>query len=76
MASFFERLETPGDDPPTRATDRPQERSPLLLVNLLSPRRGAAGRGWRAYQDDLGGFAVGSVLILLLVAATAVFLAL
>jgi hypothetical protein len=40
----------------------------------LSLRHAAAGRGWRAYEDDLRGFAVGSVLVLLLVAATAVFL--
>ncbi len=47
---------------------------PLLLVNLLRLRQGAAGRGWRAYRDDLGGFAIGWVLVIVLVIATVMFL--
>ena len=47
----------------------------LLLVNLLHPARGARGRGWRAYREDLGGFIVGWAMVLALVAATAWFLA-
>jgi Na+/proline symporter len=48
---------------------------PLLLVNLLRLRQAAGGRGWRAYRDDLGGFAVGWLMVLALVAATALLLA-
>jgi Na+/proline symporter len=54
----------------TQTLDRP-----LLLVNLLQLRRAAAGRGWRAYREDLGGFAVGWLMVIALVAATAAFLA-
>lgn len=37
-------------------------------------RQGAEGRGWRAYRDDLGGFAIGWALVIVLVIATALFL--
>jgi hypothetical protein len=43
-------------------------------VNLLHPRRVAAERGWRIFREDLVGFAAGWILVLALVAATAVFL--
>jgi Na+/proline symporter len=66
---FFERLQTSSDGPALAAPDRP-----LLLVNLLRPRRGAAGRGWRAYGEDLGGFALGWLMVAALVVATALFL--
>jgi hypothetical protein len=46
----------------------------LLLVNLLRLRRAAAGRGWRAFREDLGGFALGWALVILLVALTALLL--
>jgi Na+/proline symporter len=65
--SLFGRLETSSDVPPV--ADRP-----LLLVNALHLGRAAAGRGWRAYREDLGGFTLGWVMVLALVAATAVFL--
>ena len=48
---------------------------PLLLVNLLRLRRAAAGQGWRAYREDLVGFAIGWAFVILLVIATALFLA-
>jgi Na+/proline symporter len=48
---------------------------PLLLVNLLNPRRAVQSLGWRAYREDLGGFAVAWVMVFALVAATAAFLA-
>jgi hypothetical protein len=67
--SFFGRLQTSTDE-----TARSDEPSPLLLVNLFTLRRGAGGRGWRAFREDLGGFAFGWVLVILLVAATALFL--
>jgi Na+/proline symporter len=67
---FFDRLETSSDTAVTTDRDRP-----LLLVNLLHLRRVTAGRGWRALSDDLAGFALGWVLVIALVAATALFLA-
>jgi Na+/proline symporter len=70
MESFFGRLESPAEgpqgavdpSPPDEETRRrvAAEGRQSLLVNLLSPRRGAAGVGfWRAYRDDLGGFLLG-----------------
>jgi Na+/proline symporter len=67
-ASFFDRLQTSSDAP--RAVARP-----LLLVNVLRLRRAAADEGWRAFRQDLGGLAVGLILVGVLVAATAAFLA-
>jgi Na+/proline symporter len=66
--SLFERLRTSSDDESAKH-DRP-----LLLVNLLHPLAGAGGRGWRAYAEDIRGFAVGWVLVIVLVLATALFL--
>jgi Na+/proline symporter len=70
MKSFFGRLDTPSDEGAAATADRP-----LLLVNLLRLRQAAAGRGWRAYREDLGGFTLSWVLVVLLVAATMAFLA-
>lgn len=72
VASFFGRLQTPSDGATdqTMAGDRP-----LLLVNLLHLRRAAAGRGWRAFREDLEGFAFGWVMVAVLVIATGLFLA-
>ena len=70
IASFFDRLQTNSDDTgPDAGADRP-----LLLVNLLHPRRLVKERGWRVFREDLGGFAAAWILIAALVAATAVFL--
>jgi Na+/proline symporter len=63
--SFFARLRTSCDDDTER---------PLVLVNLLHPGRGARGQGWRAYAEDLRGFALAWVIVIGLVAATALFL--
>ena len=63
--AFFTRLETPSDE---RAP------GPLLLVNLRRLRRAAAGRGWRAYGEDLAGFGLGWAIVAALVTATALFL--
>ncbi len=73
LTSFFERLQTKSDDPNLKPSSASAE--PLLLVNLLRLRQAAAGRGWRAYREDLGGFALGWVLVISLVALTAIFLA-
>jgi Na+/proline symporter len=78
--SLFSRLQRSSDGDETlhgpADTEAPAAPGPdpLLLVNLLHPLRAAGGRGWRAYRDDLGGFATGWVLVLLLVAATAILL--
>lgn len=69
LASFFGRLQTSSDEP-----RRGGSTQPLLLVNLLRLRQGAAGRGWRAYREDLGGFALGWAMVGALVALTAAFL--
>jgi len=66
VGPFFDRLRTSSDD---ESPDRP-----LLLVNALNPREGASGRGWRAYREDLGGFALGWVLVVVLVAVTGYWL--
>jgi len=42
---------------------------------VLRLGRAAAGRGWRAFREDLVGLAIGSALIAALVAATAWLLA-
>jgi hypothetical protein len=58
---------------PARRVDRPN--SPLLLASLLRLRAASAGRGWRAYREDIGGFVLGWVVVIVLVAATALLLA-
>ena len=63
---FFHRLQTSSDT----ATGK-GEGQPLLLVNLLHPLRAAGRRGWRAYSEDLNGFALGWLVVVVLVAATA-----
>jgi Na+/proline symporter len=65
MESFWARFDTSSDN---------EERRPLLLVHLFDLRRVSRERGWGVFRQDLGGFAVGWVLVLLLVAATALFL--
>jgi Na+/proline symporter len=66
MDAFFNRLRVSSDD------DRTEQ--PLLLVNLLSLSRGAAGSASRAYREDVGGFAVGWACVVALVVATMLFL--
>ena len=70
IASFFERLQTSSDE---RRARPPQ---PLLLVNVLHPARAAAGRGWRAFREDLWGFALGWTLVVALVVLTGLWLTL
>jgi Na+/proline symporter len=71
IESFFDRLRTNSDDTGPEAGAR----QPLLLVNLLNPRRAFEGRGWSVFREDLVGFGVAWILVVVLVIATAVFLA-
>jgi Na+/proline symporter len=64
--SFFGRLQT--------SSDGVQADRPLLLVNLLRLRQTARGPGWRLFREDLGGLAIGCVLVVALIAATAALL--
>ena len=73
MDSFFRRLETSSDESPGSA-HQPARREPLLLVSLLHLRRAAGGLGWRAYREDLSGFTIGWIVVIVLVVATALFL--
>jgi Na+/proline symporter len=68
VESLFERLHTSSDEA-TEGKSRP-----LLLVDALHLRAASGGRGWRAYREDIGGFAIGWILVFVLVIATAVFL--
>jgi Na+/proline symporter len=86
MQDFFDRLRTSSDTPaveagagaaPSRAGSKePATKAlqPLFLVNLLQLRRGAGAQGWRAYREDLGGFAIGWVIVFVVVIATALML--
>jgi Na+/proline symporter len=91
LDEFYARLEVSSDGPdPLPATAEPAmagaapvnvgtatvAKHPLLLVHLLNLRQAAAGRGWQVYREDLGGFVVGWVLVIVLVVATALYLSL
>jgi hypothetical protein len=41
---------------------------------VLHLRRAAAGRGWRAFAEDLGGFALGWVMVVVLIVLSALWL--
>jgi Na+/proline symporter len=71
IESFFDRLRTNSDDTGPAAGAK----QPLLLVNLLNPRRVFDGRGWSVFREDLVGFGVAWILVIVLVIATALFLA-
>ena len=74
--AFFEKLDTSTDDgAPTGPREAAEAGQQLLLVNLLHPRRGAAGVGFfQAYREDLRGFAVGWAIAAVLVLGTALLL--
>jgi hypothetical protein len=72
---LFERLHTSSDTPAATSTTEPSvARQPLFLVNLLRLRDAAGTEGWRAYREDLGGFAAGWLIVLTVVIATAIML--
>ena len=70
LRSFFDRLRSSSDGDAAPGGSH----APLLLVNLLRLRQGAHGRGWRAYREDLDGFVLGWLVVIALVAITAVIL--
>jgi Na+/proline symporter len=78
VEDFYQRLQTSSDgEPPpgtpgASAANRPVE--PLLLVNLLRLRRAAGAQGWTTYREDLGGFAVGWLMVFIVVISTALML--
>lgn len=72
MRTFFGQLQTSTDAEDQAGAENPRQAAErgklLILVNLLSLRRGAGGVPlWRAYRTDLIGFAVGCALVLALV---------
>lgn len=84
---FLGRLQTPecptpGSEPPVGSFPGPgpfpqvaDAGEQLILVNLLRPARGTFGVGFfKAYRRDLAGFAFGWLLVIVLVALTALFL--
>jgi Na+/proline symporter len=73
VTSFFRRLQTSSDtDGDTESTAEGEH--PLLLVNILHLGRRTAGHGWRAYREDLWGFALGWVIVFGLVGVAIAFL--
>ena len=75
-ASFYDRLESSTDPgAPSSPKGVAEAGQQSLLVNLLHLRRGAAGVGFfRAYREDLTGFAVGWLIAAGLVLGTALLL--
>ena len=71
---FFQRLRVSSDPPAPGTVAAPPADQPLLLVSLLHLRRAAAGRGWRAFREDMGGFALGWLMVIVLVVLTSLFL--
>ncbi len=68
IRSFFRRLHTSSDtDEPGDSLDGRAEQ-PLLLVNLLDVVRHPRRTSWRAYREDLSGFALGWAIVVALVA--------
>jgi Na+/proline symporter len=70
--AFYDKLQTPTDagagSSPREVAEAGQQ---SLLVNLLHPARGAAGVGFfRAYREDLKGFAIGCAVAAGLVLGT------
>jgi Na+/proline symporter len=79
IEAFYTRLQTSSDGPGgdeaiAVTTAQPAVERPLLLVNLLRLRAAAAGRGWRAFREDLVGFAAGWAIVIALVVGTALLL--
>jgi len=70
---LFRRLQVSSDE--DRAHETGSTVRPLLLVNLLHLRRAAGSAGWRIFREDVNGFAIGWLIVVVLVGATAFYLA-
>ena len=68
------RRRATGPTKPMAAADR-RRRDRCCSSTCCGCARAARGRGWRAFREDLGGFALGWAIVVVLVVATAVFLA-
>jgi Na+/proline symporter len=69
---LFLRLQVSSDG--ERAPESASAVQPLLLVNLLHLRRAAGPGGLRTFREDLNGFAIGWLVVIVLVAGTALYL--
>ena len=74
IAEFFQRLQTSSDASVPDGPHPAAANQPLLLVSILHLRRAAAGRGLRAFREDLGGFGLGWLMVVALVALTGLLL--
>jgi Na+/proline symporter len=72
ISALFDRLERSSDEAAPSVASH--ETQPLLLVHLLDLPRVVASRGWRVFREDLSGFILGWVIVIALVAATALLL--
>ena len=76
--SFFTRLQTSATGP--AGQNRLAHAAAASVASALAARQppaaaeAAAGRGWRAFREDLVGFAVGWVIVIVLVVATMLYL--
>lgn len=71
LEKFYDNLQMPGGKEGTGQTPLETARAgeQLIIVNLLSLRKGACGLGFfRAYRVDLTGFAIGCACVVALVA--------
>lgn len=74
VRDLFDRLERSSDGESTTDAAPDSPRQPLLLVDLLHLRSSAPGGFWKTYREDLSGFAIAWLIVLILVAATAFYL--
>ena len=69
---LFRRLEVSSDEDQTRGSG--SNVRPLLLVNLLHLRRAAGPNSLRTFREDLNGFALGWLVVIVLVTGTVLYL--
>jgi hypothetical protein len=74
VRDLFDRLERSSDGEATPEAAAQSPRQPLLLVDLLHLRGGERGGLWKTYREDLSGFAIAWLIVLILVAATGFYL--
>jgi Na+/proline symporter len=76
MSSFFDRLESPTDvTSAISSVEIADQGKQLMLLNLFHLNKGTLDRGFlRAYREDLVGFGMGWILVIMLVFLTWLFL--